>query len=218
MMELRDRLLQAYIDHVLEEGKPPASVFKFCRSLEVPEKDFYQLLSSFPALEGQVWASWIDQTTAAISASPEWAGFNARQRLLTFFFAFFERAVEHRSFLLARFPCPKQRLTGEAASIAGLKRRFEAFTESTLQHGVETGEIASRGPLNRLYAPALTELVLGAIEFHIRDDSAGFERTDAFVEKTTLLAFDLLHRSVLESAVDLVRFVAQRPVTSEAPR
>ncbi len=217
-MELRDRLIQAYIHHVLEEGRPPASVFKFCRSLEIAEKDFYQLFSSFPALEGQVWASWVEQTTAAITASPEWPNFNARQRMLTFFFAFFERAVEHRSFLLARFPCPKQRLTGEAPAVGALKRRFEQFAESTLQHGVDSGEIASRGPLNRVYAPTFTELFLSAIDFHVRDESPGFERTDAYVEKTTLLAFDLLSRSAIESAIDLVRFVTQRSTSAEGAR
>jgi hypothetical protein len=208
-MELRDRLIQAYIDHVLEEGNPPASVFKFCRSLGVAETDFYRTFSSFPALEGQIWASWVEETQAAITASPEWQGFNARQRVLTFFFAFFERAVKHRSFLLARFPCPKQRLSGRSTSLNALKKRFEKFAESALQHGADSAEIPSRGPLNRAYAPVLTEVFLGAIDFHVQDDSPGFERTDAYLEKATLLLFELMSHSVLESAIDLIRFTLQ---------
>jgi hypothetical protein len=209
IMELRDRLIQAYIDHVLEEGKPPASVYKFCKALAVAEKDFYGIFSSFPALEGQIWASWVEQTCATISASGEWPGFNARQRFLTFLFAFFERAVDHRSFLLARFPCPKTRLLREAPSIAPLKRRFTRFAETVLEHGIGTGEIPARAGLERLYAPAFTEVFLAAIDFHVNDDSPGFERTDACIEKTVVLAFDLVGRSLAESAFDLIRFVLQ---------
>jgi len=214
-MELRDRLFQAYTDHVLEHGQPPASVFKFCRDLGIAEKEFYEQFASFPALEGQIWGSWVEQTIASISTSGEWSGFNARQRMLTFFFAFFERAVSQRSYLLARFPCPAQRIRGGAQSLTAMKRRFERFAEVALQEGENTGEVATRGPVSRVYPLAFTELFLNAIDFHIRDESPGFQRTDAYVEKATILAFDLIGNSVIESTVDLLRFVIQRPTPGE---
>ena len=214
-MDLRDRLFEAYIQHILEHGAPPASVFKFCRDLGISEAEFYQQFASFPALEGQIWGSWIDQTVATISASAEWPSFNARQRMLTFFFAFFERATAKRSYLLARFPCPAQRIQGGAQSLAAMKRRFERFADETLQFGQDRGEVASRGPLSRVYPTAFTELFLTGIDFYLRDESPGFERTDAYVEKATVLAFDLIGNSAIESAVDLVRFVTQRPMAGE---
>ena len=174
VMELRDRLFQAYSDHVLEHGHAPASVFKFCRDLGIAEKEFYDLFASFPALEGQIWGSWVEQTIASISTSDEWPGFNARQRMLTFFFAFFERAVANRSYLLARFPCPAQRVRGGAQSLTAMKQRFERFSAETLQRGIDSGEVASRGPLSRVYPLAFTELFLNTIDFHVRDESPRF--------------------------------------------
>jgi hypothetical protein len=42
------------------------------------------------------------------------------------------------------------------------------------------------------------------------DDSKGFERTDAFVEKSAAVAFDLIRTQALDSAVDLARFLLPR--------
>ena len=41
------------------------------------------------------------------------------------------------------------------------------------------------------------------------DDSAGFEKTDAFVEKSVNLAFDLIGKGALDSAIDFAKFLYQ---------
>ncbi|MEM0969346.1 MAG: hypothetical protein AAGJ31_08360, partial [Verrucomicrobiota bacterium] len=79
-----------------------------------------------------------------------------------------------------------------------------------IQAGIDSGEIGSRGPLARLYPRSFAELFLSTIDFYLRDESKGFERTDAYIEKTSTLAFDLIGSSAIDSAVDLVRFLTQR--------
>jgi len=208
-MSSRDRILTAYTEHVLEHGEPPVSVWKFAKALEIPEREFFEQFASFPAVEGEVWKARLDATVAAVTGSPEWEGFNARQRMLTFLFGFFADALDHRSFFLARFPCPGAR-TGKATSLDALKRSFQAFAGDVLQRGAETGEIPGRGPLRQAYPLALTQHFLSTIDFWLRDQSPRFERTDEFIEKSTALAFDLLGRSAFDSGADLVRFFTRR--------
>jgi hypothetical protein len=43
--------------------------------------------------------------------------------------------------------------------------------------------------------------------FNLKDESEKFERTDAFIEKSTTVFFDLMGRQVLDSGFDLVRFM-----------
>ena len=70
------------------------------------------------------------------------------------------------------------------------------------------GEIASYGQGSRVYAQVFALHFLSVIDFWLRDESPGFERTDAFIEKTVRLATDLIGRGPIDSAVDLARFFA----------
>ena len=45
------------------------------------------------------------------------------------------------------------------------------------------------------------------LEYFLKDESTRFERTDAFIEKTVELAFDLLRTQAVDSAADLIRFL-----------
>jgi hypothetical protein len=45
------------------------------------------------------------------------------------------------------------------------------------------------------------------LEYFLKDESQGFERTDAFIEKTVEFAFDLLRTQAIDSAADLARFL-----------
>jgi hypothetical protein len=77
--------------------------------------------------------------------------------------------------------------------------------------GVESGEIADRGRLTPLYPEALYFHLRSVIDFYLKDDSKRFERTDAFVEKSAAVAFDVIRTQALDSAVDLARFLVPRP-------
>jgi hypothetical protein len=79
-----------------------------------------------------------------------------------------------------------------------------------VRQGCESGEIAERGRLAGLYPSALYLLLRSVLDFHVKDTSARFERSDAFVEKSVNLAFDLMRTQAIDSAFDLLRFLAPR--------
>jgi hypothetical protein len=51
------------------------------------------------------------------------------------------------------------------------------------------------------------EFVIG---FWIKDNSQGFEKTDAAIEKAVNLSFDLLGKNIADSAFDFAKFVFAR--------
>ena len=91
-----------------------------------------------------------------------------------------------------------------------MKQEFTSFATGLITEGTEKNEIACRGKLNATYPSALFGHFLSAIEFNLNDESPHFERTDAFIEKSVRLAFDLVTSNALESAFDLVRFLTGR--------
>jgi len=140
-----------------------------------------------------------------VEGGSEWAEFGARQRLLTFLYAFCEASLDHRSLMLTRFsplgPLSKPKF------LKGFQSRFEQFAKRILEHGRSCGEIAERGRLSSLYPEGLYAHLRGVIDFYLKDDSRNYERTDAFIEKTVAVAFDLIRTQVVDSALDLARFL-----------
>ena len=209
VMETNERITASFTEHLREHGRYPESVYLFCRGLGIEEKAFFSEFGSFEAVEAGLWEDLVSRVILAVESGPEWTSFSARQRLLTFHFAFLEEALSWRSLMLSRFGA-----TGPFARPAwmrGLEARFKAFASGIVAKGVESGEIADRGRLTPLYPEALYFHLRSVIDFYLKDDSKRFERTDAFVEKSAAVAFDVIRTQALDSAVDLARFLVPRP-------
>ena len=201
---LREKILAAYIVRLKEEGRPPATVFRFCRDLGITEGEFFAEFASFDAVESEWWRRLAARAVQAVESGPEWAEFSARQRWLTFLFAWQDAAQEHRSLLLLRCERPELRPAWQR----GLKEEVCDFAKRVIAHGIAAGEIAPRGRLEGAYPGALWRHFRAVLAFSARDQSDRLERTDAFIEKSAGFAFDLLRPQALDSLRDLLRFLA----------
>jgi len=208
-METNERITARFTEHLREHGRHPESIYLFCRGLGIEEKEFFSEFGSFESVESGIWEDLINQVVIAVESGPEWPSFSARQRLLTFHFAFLEKALNYRSLMLSRFTA-----VGPLARpgwLRGFETRFKAFASAIVNKGTESGEIADRGRLTPLCPEGLCLHLRSVIDFYLKDDSKGFERTDAFVEKSATAAFDIIRTQALDSAVDLARFLIPGP-------
>jgi hypothetical protein len=93
--------------------------------------------------------------------------------------------------------------------LKGFKTSFEQFIGNTLSLGKDRGEVATRPLIDKRY-PKLFWLHMGFIlTFWKNDNSADFEKTDVAVEKSVNLAFDLLGKGAVDSALDFGKFLYQ---------
>ncbi|MCS6973694.1 MAG: TetR family transcriptional regulator C-terminal domain-containing protein [Cyclobacteriaceae bacterium] len=199
---------QAYIDYILTEGKRPSSVFKFCKDLGLREADFYAVAGSFDALEGIIWNDFISGTIQRLSTDAEYAGFTTREKLLTFYFALFEELKLNRSFVLH---AAKPRLRPEAvpAFLKPFRKSFLQFINELINQGRQSGDIASRPYLEKTYPQLFWLHLCFLLIFWMNDGSANFEQTDAAIEKSVNLAFDLIGKGAVDSALDFAKFLYQ---------
>lgn len=207
-MENRDRVVDAFLERWKRGGKYPKSVDSLCELAGIGEGEFFAMFPNLEAVEAAHWVRALDGVIARVEASEEWMGFTAKQRLLAFLFAFVEDGLAFRSTLLLRFD--GIRPFENPAVLRKFEGRFKSFADEILLRGMETGEIAERGPIAKVYPSALYLHFRSVISYYLRDDSERFERTDAFIEKTAHLAFDVVGKSALDSAADLVRFFVPR--------
>jgi hypothetical protein len=201
----RALILSAYINHLQQSGRPYVSVHSLCHDLQIDEKEFYAEFPSLHAVERTFWRQWIDRIISAVSGGKEWDAFGAKEQYLAFLFAFAGEALESRSLLEQRFS--KLILLCSPKALEGLKDSFKDFAGGIIARGMETGEIAHRGPLGNAYTEVLYIHWRLVLEYFLKDESSGFQRTDAFIEKTVELAFDLLRTQAIDSAADLIRFL-----------
>jgi len=206
--DLRQRIFNAYLNQMQREGHPPASVFRFCESGGFSERNFFAEFPSLEAVESASWKMTLDRVVTSVEQGAEWSSFSARHRMLAFLFAFGEASLDFRSLLLRRLQ--GRGILTNPPELAGFQEHFLAFAWRLLDHGRTTGEIAARGPLGRIYPQAAYRLFRSVIDFHLRDTSPRYERTDAYIEKSTTVLFDLIGKQVLDSGLDLLRFLLPR--------
>jgi Tetracyclin repressor-like, C-terminal domain len=207
-METNERIIFEFTNHLREHGRYPESVYLFCCGPGIEEKAFFAEFGSFQAVESRLWEALVDRVVRAVESGPEWSSFSARQQLLTFHFAFFEEALNWRSLMLSRFG--PLRTLSRPAWLRGFEARCKSFITAVVEKGRDSGEIVDRGRLVPLYPEAFYLHLRAVIDYYLMDDSKGFERTDAFVEKSAAVAFDLIRTQALDSAVDLARFLLPR--------
>ncbi len=201
---------EAYITFVLLEGKKPKSVFAFCHENGIDESAFYEKYTSFEHIEEDVWRHLVEGTIDMLRNSEGFDGYTAREKILGFYFTFFQEALNKRSFI--RYSCPTDMKGWRLPNLPmkATKESFNDFAENVLALGVESGEIANRDKVNNYYKDLMWMQFQFLIQFWIRDNSQGFEKTDAAIEKSVNVWFDLIERGALESAIDFGRFMLQQ--------
>lgn len=200
------KLVDAYLDYVLTEGRRPATVYAFTKKLKIQESAFYQEFSSFEVLEEKVLKTMTEEVIQSLTQSEEWSGFSAREKVLSFFFALIEKLKEKRSFLqwLQDQTSDKDL---KPAYLKGLKYAFEQMADSILSKGMDDQEVKKRGKLSDKYTDALWIQFLFIYRFWLKDKSTDFEKTDEAIEKSVNLYFDLVGQSPLDSMIEFGKFL-----------
>ncbi|WP_309398099.1 TetR/AcrR family transcriptional regulator [Cerasicoccus maritimus] len=201
----RSAWIDAYLDHLLDEGEPPASIRRFAKNQGVSEKDFYAHFANFDSLEGEVWQSLVSDTVAALEADADYQEYPAQQKLAAFYYTFLEGALDYRSFMLLRYP--GMQLAVCPSCLAKFRDAFLGYVKPLLDEAKSTQEVPSRGKLNQAYPGLVYAQFLFIVDFWLKDESEQFQRTDALIEKSVTLGFDLIGAQVVDSAFDLVRFL-----------
>lgn len=203
-----EKIKSAFQEYLLINGKKPASVYKFCLDLGIKEDEFYSHFGSFEGLEKSLWKGFIEDTINRLKADKSFAAFTTREKILAFYYTLFETLKLHRSFVLLELSSYKK-LEFVPEFIKGFKASYESFMEELLNEGKAQGEVATRPFLDKRY-PKLFWLHMGfLLIFWKEDDSPDFEKTDAAVEKSVNLAFDLIGKGAVDSAIDFAKFLYQ---------
>ncbi|MGL4631669.1 MAG: TetR family transcriptional regulator C-terminal domain-containing protein [Leadbetterella sp.] len=200
------------VEHILENGEMPSSVFKFCKTIKISEEEFYDSYSSFEAVLGYVWKSFFEQTISKFQKDEMYASFSVKDKLLTFHFGLIEILKKQRSFVLISYKSMEKPLVLKPnSSLYSSKNYVKDYFSGLIYEGQESREIESRliSQLTNQYPELLWRLTLSIVEFWIRDTSNQFEKTDSLIEKSVNTTLDLMGKTPLDGLLDLGKFLYQ---------
>jgi AcrR family transcriptional regulator len=203
-----DRIREVYRTYVLTEGKSPATVFAFCQSLDIKEEEFYAHFGSFEALEKSIWNTYIRSVIERLHVDESYGGFTAREKILSFYFTLAEVLKADRSFVLHKLQHWKNPAQ-MPVFLKGFKVSFDEWIKGVITSGIQSGEVAKRPLIDQRYDSLFWLHLMFILQFWSHDESANFEKTDAAIEKSVNLAFDLIGKGILDNALDFGKFLYQ---------
>ena len=204
-------LISMYMDYVLEHSNQPKSVYAFAKLNNFDEGKFYEHFGSFNALETEIFKAFYDHTIAVLEKNDEYLNFDARNKLLSFYYTFFEILTANRSYVLYALDDHKDRLKS-LKSLGALKKQFSNYIQllniSTIDLRQEQlVKIQKRG----LKESAWFQLLV-TLKFWMDDSSPAFEKTDLFIEKSVKASFDLIDTTPFKSIIDLGKFIYKEKI------
>lgn len=205
----RAKIISGYVNHVLETGSEPLSVYKFAKELKMKEEEFYSYFTSFYAIKTAVWTKLFDDTLSNLESQEVYREYSSREKLLGFLFTWVEELKKNRSYLLALYGKHMDLKKLLPTEVKGFRAKFKDFANEIILEGKETEEIANRPIISDRYDEALWLQVWFVFQFWLKDSSPNFEKTDAAIEKSVNLAFDLMGKSALDTFIDFAKFLYQ---------
>jgi len=210
-----DLVISAYMDYVLEHDQRPKSVFAFAKENNFDEAGFYNFFGSFEAVEQAIFKAFFDNTLKVLHQSEEFMEYDARNKLLSFYFTFFENLTANRSYVVYALNRHKHNMK-TLRVLSKLQHEFGKFIDNL---EIETLNLNEEN-LNKVQAAAIRNSawlqLLMTIKFWLDDTSASFQKTDIFIEKSINASFELLNIKPVQSILDLGKFMFKEKMNFKA--
>tara|TARA_R110002073_G_scaffold306012_5_gene475210 strand:+ start:54580 stop:55236 length:657 start_codon:yes stop_codon:yes gene_type:complete len=204
-------MISWYMEYVLENNKQPSSVYIFAKENNFNETDFYNHFGSFKALEQGVFKAFFDNTYSVLVKSGDYESFDPRNKLLTFYFTFFENLTANRSYVTYALENKKEHLKS-LQSLSELKKSFSIYVKNL---GIETIDLKQER-FEKIKEKGITESawlqLLITLKFWLDDTSPSFEKTDIFIEKSINTSFDIIDTAPIKSIIDFGKFLFKEKV------
>lgn len=205
-MDLKQKIYDAYSTQVLEHEKEPKSVYLFCKKNKIEETDFYKSFASLEDIKESIFSKFFDNAYMLISKEK---GFDAqvpKEKLLSFYFTFFEVLLLNRSYVLFILSNSGEKMQ-KLSSLRRLRNSFKQFASGLIEQGNTSKQsILTKHP-ELIFSEGAWLQLLFLLKFWMEDNSPSFEKTDMAIEKSVQTVFELFDNTPLDSVIDFGKFL-----------
>ncbi|GMN11669.1 TetR family transcriptional regulator C-terminal domain-containing protein [Croceitalea sp. MTPC9] len=201
-----DKIIGLYMDYVLEHETYPKSIFKFCKQNKIKEEEFYSFFGSFESLQKSIWNKFHSNTLNLSNKNKEYGSFSNKDKMLTYFYTFFELLTLNRSYVLFTLD-GNRKMLDKMSELKELRTHLKEFASELIEEGNadKTLKITKQSP--RIFSEGAWVQFLFLLKFWMDDSSPGFVKTDLAIEKSVATIFDVFDNTPLDSIIDFGKFL-----------
>lgn len=202
----KEKIISLYMESVLLNEKAPKSIFKFCNDHDLEEATFYEFFGSFEGLQMEIWNSFYEQTIYLANNDTSYLNFSNKEKMLTFFYTFFELLTLNRSYVLFTLK-ENQNVIKNLSQLKGLRKDIKHFAADLIRGNNEDTNLKVLKQSVTVFSEGAWLQTLFLMKYWMDDNSAAFENTDLAIEKSVRAIFDVFDTQPLESVLDFGKFL-----------
>ena len=204
------QIQEAYSNYLNAHGMRPKIFALFAKEIGIEESLIYEYYTSFSSLEADILNHFVlNAINLTKENKKDSENMAAKESLLTFYYSLIEVLTLNRSLVMLIIPVGKN-LMAKTNELKVAKKTFLDFFND-LDFNISA---LSFVPESTIKSKAKEAAAWGQfctiMSYWIKDDSKKFEKTDVFIEKNLKLSFDIAESNVVESIVDLGKFLFKK--------
>ena len=132
--------------------------------------------------------------------------FSNQEKMLTFFYTFFEMLTANRSYVLFALT-EQQDLMKNMKQLKGLRNRIKEFAGDLVADANSEKQLKILKQPVSVFSEGAWLQTLFILKYWMEDNSPNFEKTDMVIEKSVRAIFDVFATTPLESVLDFGKFL-----------
>jgi hypothetical protein len=178
----------------------------FCKKIGIDESDFYKNFSSLEHVKEAIFVKFFDNAYYLISKEKNYDKQSPKEKLLLFYYTFFEVLFLNRSYVLFALTASGNKME-QLMSLKSLRTSFKKFAFGLIEEGnMQKNSQFTKHP-ESLFSEGAWIQLLFLFKFWIEDKSPGFEKTDIAIEKSVQTVFELFDNTPFDSIIDFGKFL-----------
>lgn len=199
-------IISYFMNDVTQNKEIPTSIQNFVQLHDIDEDKFKEYFYSFKAIEKDIFKLFFENTINALQQDEGYNSFNPRNKVLSFYYTFFENLAANREYVLVALKSDKKSLK-PLKKLSKLKNQFESYINSLEIDRIDFKQETIEKLQTKTLKKSAWFQLLTILKFWMEDTSDSFEKTDVFIEKSINTSFDLIDTKVLKSIIDLGKFI-----------
>lgn len=210
----KEDIVSTYMNQVLEKGEKPKSVYHFAKENDFTEAEFYTFFGTLEGLEKEIFKLFFTNTIDLLHKNTDYREYNMKNKMLSFYFTFFEVLTANRSYVLQSLKLNRNPLKN-LVQLTLLRDSFKEYVSEILtdDYRIEQEKL-QKFQEKGIQESAWLQLML-TIKFWMDDASAAFEKTDIFIEKSVNASFELMNVAPMNHLIDLGKFLFKEKIYSK---
>ncbi|MFM9825662.1 TetR family transcriptional regulator C-terminal domain-containing protein [Flavobacterium sp.] len=207
----RDIIVSMYMNYRLEHQDKPKSVYLFAKTNGFDESEFYAFFGTIESIEKEVFKIFLEKTIAMIQKDKNYETYDMKSKILSFYFTFFELLSANRSYVVMSLKEHQNQLKN-LIFLSNVKVGFKNFIAEIITDEVRTQNERFQNFQEKTIKETAWIQFLLTLKFWLDDESARFEKTDIYIEKSVKATFELMNIAPLDSLIDFGKFIFKEKI------